>query len=278
MLRAMSKNLYKNEIVLDIGANIGNHTLYLARKTGCQVISFEPNPDLHIPLEKSIIYNNLESSITLIKKGVGSSIGKGAFLKANPQNLGAQSITLIENELLEDETAFEITTLDSFIFKDTIKAIKIDVEGMEIDVLKGAVKTILKHKPDLFIEAQALEDYKKISGYLSDIHYVYWGTYNATPTHHFTHETNLNKEKIKQRLYEEGVLTYHWHEEREELKKQLKNIRTQFERTALKTKPYNNQEDFLFGTFLDKNHKNGSYTIQAERALGLDFSLPDDKA
>ncbi|MEZ2741876.1 FkbM family methyltransferase [Paenalcaligenes hominis] len=186
MLQAMKSVLMEGDLVLDVGANIGNHTFYLAKIVGCRVIAFEPNPIFYFPFQKSISINDLEDLVSLVPKGVGAAEAQATFKELIPQNLGAQALSIVNAEIVENNSdLLDIVVLDSFSFDAPVKAIKIDVEGMELEVLQGAKKLIQKDRPSLFIESHNSELFIEIFNFIKKWDYVYWGTFNATPTNWF---------------------------------------------------------------------------------------------
>lgn len=189
MLRSMAERLNPGDLVLDVGANIGNHTLYLAAITGCVVHSFEPNASLCNALKLSVQQNALSESVYVHNTGVGSVSGKAKFANEDSSNLGGQSLSLTADENAD----IEIIRLDDQSFDRRVSAIKIDVEGMEIDVLEGASSLIKRDKPLLYVECQTKADFEVISKNLADKGYVYRQSYNATPTHLFIHRAALNE-------------------------------------------------------------------------------------
>ncbi|HFN3335419.1 TPA: FkbM family methyltransferase, partial [Campylobacter jejuni] len=74
--------------------------------------------------------------------------------------------------------------------------IKIDVEGMETKVLNGAINTIKKYRPLLYIEAINSIEFKRINVILEKLDYVYWNTFNATPTHLYYPKERLEYKDI----------------------------------------------------------------------------------
>ena len=223
MLQAMRDVLDADDLVLDVGANIGNHTLYLAMVVGCRVLAFEPNPQLTDPLQESIVANNLEARVTLIGKGVGAAQAKGAFLNLKPDNLGAQPLTLVDDADSSQDGALEVIPLDSVDFDQPVKAIKIDVEGMELDVLKGATKILEKHRPELFIESQDMEQFAAIHDHLEALGYVYWQTFNATPTNWFRPAEVAAQSDLQKHGLAQGKALYKLWEEKQSLRSQLKS-------------------------------------------------------
>jgi glycosyltransferase involved in cell wall biosynthesis/spore maturation protein CgeB/predicted nucleic acid-binding Zn-ribbon protein len=102
----------------------------------------------------------------------------GHFTKLVPENTGAQSIKV-------GKGGIPIAPLDSFQFSQPIKAIKIDVEGMELDVLEGGIHRIQTDRPIIYVECQTEKEFRTIHDWFSNIDYGYWDTFNATPTHLF---------------------------------------------------------------------------------------------
>jgi FkbM family methyltransferase len=178
MLRDMQSRLSSGDLVLDAGANIGNHSLYLASIVGCRVAAFEPNKELSNALLTSVKLNDLGDHVTVSSHALGKINDTGHFAKEIPDNLGSQSIELGDGPI-------KIKPLDSIRFAGVVKAIKIDVEGMELDVLKGGSRLIDKDRPILYVECQTEEIFRTISSWLTKKNYSYWDTFNATPTHLF---------------------------------------------------------------------------------------------
>jgi len=196
MLEDMRSRLSPGDKVIDVGANVGNHTLYLSAVAECHVSAFEPNAMLCEAIQASSSLNELENRIEVHKAGVGEVCSRGHFANLNDSNLGAQSIETTDK--LTD--SFEIVTLDSQSWTNTIRMIKIDVEGFELAVLKGAKHLIEKDQPILYIECQTEEDFVQIHEWLGKYGYDYWDTFNATPTHSFIHESQLTQNQKLQHL------------------------------------------------------------------------------
>lgn len=191
MLESMYAQIQDGVTIIDVGANVGNHTLYLAAVRNCQVIAFEPNKALCGAIQSSIKINGFEKKIRLNQLAVGSKKGYGKLANLDENNLGAQSVELVS----EEESEFEITTLDSFEWKEAVSAIKIDVEGMEYDVLLGAKQLITAQKPKLYVECQYIENYEKVEQLLEELGYLTVDTFNATPTHLFIHTSQLTADQ-----------------------------------------------------------------------------------
>ena len=134
MLRDMRMRLAPGDLVLDIGANVGNHTLYLAAIADARVIAFEPNVHLAEGIAVSAARNALDGQIKVRAFAVGAAAGHATFARLTPENLGAQALALGAGWI-------EVMPLDALGIEGPVRALKIDVEGMEIDVLAGAVES-----------------------------------------------------------------------------------------------------------------------------------------
>ena len=154
--------------ILDIGANIGSHSIYWAIKRNAdKIYSFEPLPATFEILKKNIELNKLEDKIIPYNFGLSDKKSKAMLQTYTPDNIGAASFTKNKNGL------FELRTLDSLKIKDKIDLIKIDVEGAEVEVLKGAKKTIIKNTPTIVIESfnrkNEIDEFLNPLGYLKTL-------------------------------------------------------------------------------------------------------------
>lgn len=201
MLRDMADRLSPGDLVIDVGANIGNHSLYLVAVAGCRVVAFEPNPALAVALERSIALNGFEDHLQLRPKGVGAKTGRARFAEVRPDNLGAQR--LVSDAATGD---IPVVALDKARLGKPVRMIKIDVEGMEEAVLRGAHKIIARDRPALYVESATETDFRAIQRLLKAQDYLLWDTFNATPTHLFlpaetvTPEAHLNHLKAREVL------------------------------------------------------------------------------
>lgn len=178
MLQDMAARLQAGDLFVDVGANIGNHSLYVA-SLGCLVMAFEPNTQCFSALTESIRVNSFEELISVNTSGVGKEFGRANLIVNDPSNIGANSLSLVE------EGDISVIALDSVEFPKKISVLKIDVEGMEWEVLQGAEQTLQMYRPLIYVECQDHRRFRTVFNHLSSREYYYWDTFNATPTHLF---------------------------------------------------------------------------------------------
>lgn len=185
MLSAMNDSLQSGDLVLDIGANIGNHTLYLAAVTKVQVIAYEPDIRLTEAISRSVEANNFSSHVTVRSAAVGDTADELVLCDDNEGNLGAQH--LVGNQDAPGPRV-PVIRLDDEMPQKRVAAIKIDVEGYEEKVLRGATALIQRDSPDLWIECLDNDQYMRISRLLFAYGYRVNGIFNPSPTYQFIHD------------------------------------------------------------------------------------------
>ena len=174
LLLALDKWLPAGSNIVDIGGNIGNHSLYWALR-GHQVQYFEPDEANYGLAEDNFHLNGVRDSVTMHKIALGEERGKGFSENSNPDNSGGNRI------VTDPRGNIEIATLDE-LEMDSIDLIKIDVEGMEGDVLRGSRSTIESFQPLLVVETLDVESLTIVLKALEGLDYTIWDTYNDSPT------------------------------------------------------------------------------------------------
>ena len=133
--------------VLDLGANIGNHSLYFAMEADARnVFSFEPVPFTFDILKKNIAINGLEDRVELHNCGIGAQESRAVAGHSWPRNIGSTELDLA------DDGDIVVKPLDAFDLPSDISLIKVDVEGMEEEVIYGAEKILSEQHPDIMME------------------------------------------------------------------------------------------------------------------------------
>ena len=138
-------SLTSNEIIVEAGSNDGKTLLDIINKSAGlydRIYCFEPDKECINRLEKIVSDNR---SIYLIRKGVGEKNCK-VFFKTDSE-YGASHI--VENQ--DYDYSIDITSMDEELGELDVTYIKMDIEGMELECLKGAINIITRCKPKLAI-------------------------------------------------------------------------------------------------------------------------------
>lgn len=183
--------LQPGDMAVDVGANIGNHTVYYAKKVspGGFVFAFEPQRVVFEILCTNLVLNGLLNVMPL-NAGAGAAEGKIRVPVLDPnatQNFGAVSIEGHANGDL-----IRIMPVDSLELQ-RCKLIKIDVEGMEQQVLQGAEKTIRTCRPFLFVENNDKEGSPDTVQQILDLGYNCWWKIapHYNPDNYFGNQENI---------------------------------------------------------------------------------------
>tara|TARA_B100001179_G_scaffold112735_1_gene80426 strand:+ start:456 stop:1343 length:888 start_codon:yes stop_codon:yes gene_type:complete len=150
--KIMEEKIKTGNIVVDIGANIGLHTLNMARIVGNtgQVFAFEPDPSNFKILEKNVKINNYQN-IILEQRAVGDKHERTTLYQSD--HPGMHRI-FPQTKQAKGQVKVELISLDKYFIDsnlaDRINFIKIDVEGLEFSVLQG-MKNILKNNKKIRI-------------------------------------------------------------------------------------------------------------------------------
>ncbi len=177
MLEYIKGNISRG-IMIDVGANIGNHALYLAKYKATEVIAFEPFPATYALLERNIIQNNL-TNVKLMNLGLSNET-KELFMSEVKDNAGMNKID--DN----GKTLIKVVSFDSIWTKpsiDPITLIKIDCEGYEVKAVQGMLRAIKYYHPALFIECQTEKDLDIMKTLLKPYGYEVKYKFNSTPTY-----------------------------------------------------------------------------------------------
>ncbi len=143
----------KGDVVVDVGANIGLFSLILSDLVddSGKVYSFEPIPLLYKKLINNINLNDIKN-ITTIETGVGETESETEIF-LNPAQSGLSSAVAKPSGNFVSQK-IKLTTLDKYFMSKNEKVafIKIDTEGYEPKVLRGAIELINRDKPVVYIE------------------------------------------------------------------------------------------------------------------------------
>lgn len=189
MLNYIYNNISRKGTFIDVGANIGNHTVFFSKFCAEKVISVEPvNENLQL-LEKNVSTNQLKN-VRIIPYGLGKASTTKEVVRFNT-NMGSCMLEvnpnpneLINNKkkVLTGDQVKVVTPQEMALDEITdLTLVKIDCENMSMEVLESLKEIIIKNKAHLFIEAtpQEVKTIEKI------LNYRVVRQFNATPTFHF---------------------------------------------------------------------------------------------
>ncbi len=165
---------------VDVGANIGNHTLFFSGIAGMAGTAIEPYEPNFRRLENNIKINDLDRRVEIRNIALGRKAGHAICNQIDEKNTGKASFSESSEGTVDMVTLDELT-LEEFHF------LKIDVEGMEIDVLEGARQTLSKFRPLIFCEAQSQCAYMELRKFLQGYKYQPTRRFCVTPTYMFEH-------------------------------------------------------------------------------------------
>ena len=160
-------------LVVDVGANIGAHTVFFAKTVGPggRVLAVEPQRFLYQILCGNLALNAIGNTFVQ-HAGLGSMPGS---IRVPPINYGGSfnfgGVSLGD---FKDGEQVPVITLDSLALP-FCHLLKIDVEGMEIEVLRGARETLIRHRPLLYVENDRAEKSTALIALLFELDYrLFW--------------------------------------------------------------------------------------------------------
>jgi FkbM family methyltransferase len=208
-IKALVEALGPNDIAVDVGANKGNHILWLSRSVPHgRVVAFEPQPALADYLCRAVCALNFRN-VTIESAAVSDHAGK---MILHIPGAGDSPGASLERAVASFETCRDVevpvVTLDEY-FKETkarISAIKVDVEGHELSVFRGAKDILRKYSPILVFECEnrhlsngnvfTVLDYLRSLGY--DGSFVYRG--NLIPISAF--DPAIHQRQVGERFWD----------------------------------------------------------------------------
>jgi FkbM family methyltransferase len=172
-IHVLSQVLHPGDVVIDVGANIGTHTVAFARAVGPRglVAAFEPQRLVHQVLCGNVALNGL-TNVTTFQTAVGAERGRVVMPTLDPaatQNFGA-----VKAAAEGAGEAVDVIPLDA-LGLGRCALIKVDVEGMEAQVVAGARKTIERCRPVLFLENDTVERSREVLTAVESVGYkAFW--------------------------------------------------------------------------------------------------------
>ena len=165
------------ELVIDVGANIGNHAVFWAKILGAKVVCVEPDPRAARLLRTNIELNSLLDKVYIIEAAAGDRQGDVALIQADSSNIGKTHIMENTSDSAPYPTV-PMRTIDEIVagldkpFDPNVSLLKVDVEGFERRVIAGATQIIKRDLPIIVVELETDEDQLWADNYLFEFGYT----------------------------------------------------------------------------------------------------------
>lgn len=173
-IKFLEEYIKKGHVIIDIGANVGYHTLIFSKLTGENgfVYAFEPEPLNYKTLKKNVDLNNLDN-VRCVNKAISEKQETLDFFVSNSFNKGTHSLVYNPIQHSQESIKIDAIPLSHFILENDLNKIdfiKIDVEGAEYEVIKGMETSLIEYKPTLLVEInnEAQETHGKTSKSLKE--------------------------------------------------------------------------------------------------------------
>jgi FkbM family methyltransferase len=166
MLDDMRGRLKSGDLVVDVGANIGNHALFIAGACECDVVAIEPYQQTFNILRKNININDLANKIVAINVAIGDASGYAETMIGTPVDYGR--LAFIRSDEL---STVRMQRLDDLDLARPPRLVKIDVEGGEMAVLRGAEQLLRTFDILVYVEALSEQAYGEVFTFLDRLGY-----------------------------------------------------------------------------------------------------------
>ena len=188
--------LADSENIIEVGSNIGTHTIPLAKKVlnGGFVYAIEPQYQNHKLLLDNIKNNELKN-VKVLKIAISSKEGK-AYMNTFDENItGNYGDSKIFSSNFKNAESVPVKTLDQLFYdnieeRKSIKLIKCDAQGQELNIVLGSKKIIDKYKPYLYLENGDIHTSKALIEIIKNMGYIlFWHLPPLYNPHNFLKNT-----------------------------------------------------------------------------------------
>lgn len=149
-LGIIARHFAPGSVFVDVGANVGNHSLFVGLFLDpAAIVPIEPNPAAIPLLRLNLLMNNLSAIVeeAMIGIGLSDSLENAVPFTASTNNIGGTKM-----QVTDTPGSIALFPGDFLFAEKSVDFVKIDVEGMEMRVLAGLAATISRCRPNLFVE------------------------------------------------------------------------------------------------------------------------------
>jgi FkbM family methyltransferase len=175
--KALRKNIRRGDTCVDVGGHLGYYSFIMARLAGPQgrVITFEPVAENLAVLRENIDINKF-TNIKVVDTGLGERSCVMKLIRSESETFSATpSSRGYAVEGAQKEIEVKVDTLDSYVTREHVRPhlIKIDVEGAELDVLRGSTELLRTIRPIVLLEIHGWGDptSKEVAELLASLDY-----------------------------------------------------------------------------------------------------------
>jgi FkbM family methyltransferase len=148
----------RGAVLLDCGANIGLFSLWALSLGVAHVVAFEPSPSNRICLERNLATAIAAGACTVVPQGLAAASGWRVLRVSNTANPGGHHLV---DEARPGDLSIEVATIDETVDRlglTRLDFVKMDVEGSEVEALRGARETIRRFRPVLGVATEHTAD------------------------------------------------------------------------------------------------------------------------
>jgi FkbM family methyltransferase len=164
-----------HSVVIDVGANIGDWSIIVAKFYNAFVVAVEPVVSLFKNLEMNVQLNSLNNCVKLVNCALGDHAGTVHLNYDANTGYASASDGRDRTEGEEKADNYPVETLDNLVTRlnlQSLDLVKIDVEGNEFAVLKGSTQTIVRFKPKIIVEVHSPLLKKQVLELMSQYNYL----------------------------------------------------------------------------------------------------------
>lgn len=153
-VRVRDWNIEENDFIIDIGSGFGSYVLPALAKGACYAICINYNSEENSILKSNLELNGWENKVSIIEKGIYS---KSGWLRDLDQTFKDQKDESVGDDFFK-VFSFQDLIDESQICKYNNIWVKIDIEGAEVEVVKGMGEFVKKYSPTILVENHQFKD------------------------------------------------------------------------------------------------------------------------